>query len=68
MENYLRLSQIVGDPKATPPIPAIIPVAKSTFWGWVKKGLVQQPHKIGQRVSVWPESYIRSLPATLTKQ
>jgi len=29
---FLRLTQIVGDPKAEPPIPALIPVSKSTHY------------------------------------
>ena len=30
--GFVRFSQIVGDKKADPPIPAIIPVSKSTWW------------------------------------
>ena len=29
--GFLRLPQIVGDPKAYPPTPALIPVSKSTW-------------------------------------
>ena len=30
--GFLRLTQIVGDPKAYPPTPALIPVSRSTWW------------------------------------
>ncbi len=36
--GYLRLPQIIGNPKADPPIPPIIPVSKSTWWAGVKSG------------------------------
>lgn len=29
--GYLRLPQIIGNPKTNPPIPALIPVSKSTW-------------------------------------
>jgi predicted DNA-binding transcriptional regulator AlpA len=59
MTGYLRLSQIVGNPKQG--IPAIIPVSKSTWWAWVQAGRVEKPLKLGQRVSVWRVEYIREL-------
>ena len=34
--GFLRLPQIVGDPKAYPPTPALIPVSRSTWWAGVK--------------------------------
>ena len=30
--GFLRIRQIVGDPKANPPIAPLIPVSKSTWW------------------------------------
>jgi predicted DNA-binding transcriptional regulator AlpA len=59
--GYVRLSQIVGDQKATPPIPAIIPVSKSTWWNGVKDGRFPRPVKLGPRVTVWRAEDIRSL-------
>lgn len=55
--GYIRLSQIVGDPKAG--IPAIIPVAKSTLWAWVKAGKFPAPVKLGPRVTAWDVCVIR---------
>ena len=36
MPRLLRLKQIIGDPKANPPIEAIIPISKSSWWEGVK--------------------------------
>jgi predicted DNA-binding transcriptional regulator AlpA len=57
--GYLRISQIIGSPKAEPPIPAIIPVSKSTWWAGVKSGLYPSPVKLGPRITVWRIEEIR---------
>jgi prophage regulatory protein len=57
----VRLSQIVGNPKADPPIPPIIPVSKSTWWAGVKSGLYPRPVKLGPKITVWKASEIRAL-------
>lgn len=60
--GFLRLSQIIGDAKATPPIPAIIPVGKSTWWAGVKEGHYPQPVKhLGKRITAWRVEDIRAL-------
>jgi hypothetical protein len=59
--GYLRLPQIIGNPKAEPPIPPIIPVSKSTWWNWVKEGKAPQSIKLGQRVTVWRVEDIRAM-------
>jgi len=51
--GYVRLSQIIGNKKAKPPIPAIIPVSKSTWWDGVKSGRFPKPMKLGVRITVW---------------
>lgn len=51
--GFLRLSQIVGDPKASPPIPPIIPVSKSAWWAGVASGRYPQSVKIGRRTTAW---------------
>jgi prophage regulatory protein len=61
-EGYLRLPQIIGNPKATPPIPAIIPVSRSTWLNGVRKGRFPKPVKtLGSRITVWRVSDIRDL-------
>jgi prophage regulatory protein len=62
--GFLRLPQIIGDPKAQPPIPAIIPVKKTCWWEGVKSGRFPKPVKLGPRVTAWRVEDIRSLIAT----
>jgi predicted DNA-binding transcriptional regulator AlpA len=57
--GYLRISQIIGNPKADPPIPALIPVGKSTFWQGVKSGQFPKAIKLSPRVTVWRVEDIR---------
>jgi prophage regulatory protein len=58
--GFLRLKQIIGDPKADPPLPAIIPVSKSTWWAGVRSG--RFPKGIKQNgITVWRLEDIRKL-------
>ena len=57
--GFLRISQILGAPKATPPTPAIIPVSKSTWWAGVKSGRYPQPVRLGERCTAWRAEDIR---------
>lgn len=59
--GYVRLPQIIGNPKANPPIPAIIPVSKSTWWNGIKDGRFPQSVKLGPRTTVWRVEDIRRL-------
>jgi hypothetical protein len=60
--GYLRLSQIIGDRRAKPPIPPIIPVSKSTWWAGVKSGRYPQPVRtLGARITAWRVEDIRAL-------
>lgn len=51
--GFLRLPNIIGDPKAKPPIPALIPVGKTTWWEGVKSGRFPKPVKLSPRITVW---------------
>ncbi len=57
--GFLRLNQIIGDPKADPPIPPIIPVGKSTWWDGVQSGRFPKPVKLGKRITAWRVEDIR---------
>jgi prophage regulatory protein len=57
--GYMRLKQIIGDPQANPPIPAIIPIGKSTWWKWVQEGKAPAAVKLGPGVTVWRAEDIR---------
>lgn len=59
--GYLRLSQILGDSKADPPIPPIIPVSKSSWWQGIKNSRFPKPLKLGPRTTVWRVEDIRAL-------
>lgn len=62
--GFLRLPQIIGDPKADPPIPAVIPVSRSTWWAGVKAGRFPKAVKLGPRTTAWPIEAIRALIAS----
>jgi hypothetical protein len=59
--GFVRLSQIVGNPKANPPIPAVIPIGRSTWWEGVKSGRFPAPLKLSRGVTVWRVEDIRAL-------
>ncbi len=59
--GFVRLNQIVGDPKADPPIPAVIPVGRSTWWAGVKSGRYPKPIKLGPRTTAWKVEDIKRL-------
>jgi prophage regulatory protein len=61
--GFLRLPQIIGDPDATPPVPALVPVKKSCWWAGVKAGRFPKAIKLGPRVTVWRVEDIRKLIA-----
>ena len=59
--RFLRLKQIIGDPKAEPPIQPILPISKSSWWDGVRSGRFPKAVKIGANTTVWREDEIRSL-------
>jgi predicted DNA-binding transcriptional regulator AlpA len=61
--GFLRLPQIIGNPKAKPAIPPIIPVSKSTWWQGVREGRFPEPVRLGRRVTAWRVEDIRDLIA-----
>lgn len=61
--GFLRLKQIIGDPKAEPPIPPIIPIKKTAWWSGVRSGRYPAAVKLSPRVTVWKVEDIRALIA-----
>lgn len=59
--GFLRIHQILGDPQANPPIPAVFPVGKSTWWNGIKSGKYPQPVKLGPKTTAWRVEDIRAL-------
>lgn len=60
-DGFLRVAQIVGDRRAKPPIPPLIPIARSAWWAGVKSGRFPQPVKLGPRTTAWRVKDIRLL-------
>ncbi len=59
--GFLRLPQIIGDPKANPPIPPIIPVSRSTFLAGIKSGRFPEGVLLTKRCRAWRVSDIRKM-------
>jgi hypothetical protein len=59
--GFVRLSRIIGNPKANPPIPPIIPVSRSSWWLGVQTGRFPQPVRLGPRTVAWRVSDLRAL-------
>lgn len=59
--GFARIQDIVGNPKANPPIPPVIPIGRSTWWAGVKCGRYPKPFKLSDRVTVWKWSDIHAL-------
>ena len=51
--GFVRLPQIIGDARANPPIPPMIPVGRSTWWQWVREGKAPAAVKLGPRTTAW---------------
>ncbi len=59
--GFLRLPQIIGNPKSDPPIQPLIPISKSGWWAGVKSGRYPKPIKLGPKTTVWKAEDIRAL-------
>lgn len=59
--GFLRLCQIIGNPDASPPIPALIPVCRTSFLNGVKSGIYPKPVKLGERTTAWRVQDIKEL-------
>ena len=63
---FLRITQIIGDSKAEPPIQPLIPVSRSTWWQWVQNGKAPASIKLSDRVTVWRAGDIQSFIETFS--
>ncbi len=59
--GFVRLPQIIGNPKASPPVPPLIPVSRSSWWEGVKSGKYPKPVKLGPNTTAWKVEDIRTL-------
>lgn len=60
-ERLIRIKEIVGDKKADPPKPGLLPIGKSQFYAGIKAGKYPKPIKMGPRTSCWRLSTILAL-------
>ena len=58
-KGFLRLKQILGDKKANPPIPPLIPVSNSTWYEGMKTGRFPKSVRLGFRSVAWKAEDIR---------
>jgi predicted DNA-binding transcriptional regulator AlpA len=65
--GFLRLWHIIGDSKTNPPIPAVIPVSRTTWNNGVKSGRYPKPVKLGERMVAWRSEDIYELINRLGK-
>ncbi len=67
--GFLRLKQIIGDKKAIPPVPALIPVSAATFWAKIKNGDWDlTPVKLSVNVTGFRVEQVRELIESLSNQ
>jgi len=59
--GFVRLPQIIGNKKAKPPVPGLIPVSRAAWWDGIKRGLYPRGRKIGPRITAWKVEDIRAL-------
>lgn len=60
-KGFIRLRQLLGDKKANPPTPPIIPIGRTSWLNGVKSGIYPQPVKLGARTTAWRVEDILSL-------
>jgi prophage regulatory protein len=63
---FLRLKQILGDKKAHPPIPAIIPISKASWFAGIAKGKYPKPVKVS-RTALYKADDIQALLDAISK-
>jgi predicted DNA-binding transcriptional regulator AlpA len=57
--------ELLGDKNAIPPVPALVPVSKSTWLNGIAEGRYPAPVRLSQRKVAWRRSDINALLAGL---
>jgi predicted DNA-binding transcriptional regulator AlpA len=65
--GLLRLKNIIGNPKANPPIPALIPISRTSWLNGVKSGIYPKKINLGPRTVAWRSEDIYELINRLGK-
>lgn len=63
--SFLRIKDIVRNPKADPSIRPLIPVSASKWWSGVRAGIFPAPLKLGARTTVWKAADVLALAERL---
>ena len=58
--GFLRLKQLVGDPKANPPVQPIVPIGSTSVWRKIRNKTFPAPLKLGPMTTVWRAEDIRA--------
>ena len=48
--GLIRLSRIIGDKKARPPIEPLIPISRASWWNGIREGRFPSPVRLGKRL------------------
>ncbi len=59
--GFARERQILGDKNSDPPVPAIIPVCRASWWNGIRDGKYPKPVKLGPKTTAWRWEDIRAL-------
>ncbi|CAN5276548.1 hypothetical protein BH10PSE11_BH10PSE11_04020 [soil metagenome] len=62
--GFLRLRQIIGDPKAKPPVVGVFPISRSSWYAGIAAGHYPKPIRLGPRTAAWRIEDIRALIST----
>ena len=65
--SFLSKRQILGDPKATPPLPPIVPVSPATWYRGIHEGRYPKPVHLSLRRVGWRCDDIEKLIAKLNQ-
>jgi len=66
--GFLRLSQIIGNKKAKPPTPPLIPISRSAWWKGIQEGRYPRGVKLSKNTTAWKAEDIRALINKLGEQ
>lgn len=66
LASFVRLSQIIGNPKKG--IAGLIPISRASWYRGVKEGKFPKPHYLGAMTAVWLMSDIQKLISDTVEQ
>ena len=58
-DAIVRVKQLLGAPSAVPPVPALVPVARSTLYAWMTAGTFPRPTFRSGSVMGWRMADVR---------